>query len=46
MLQQQFDNYEPNQNLATKLKFNWLNFINKDPKFWVVMGSKVIFRYD
>ena len=29
-----------------KLKFDWLNFINKDPKFWVLMGSKVIFRYD
>ena len=29
-----------------KLKFDWLSFINKDPEFWVLMGSKVISRYD
>ena len=29
-----------------KLKFDWLNFINKDPKFWGLMGSKVISWYD
>ncbi len=28
-----------------KLKFDWLDLINTYSKFWVLMGSKVIFRY-
>ena len=41
-LQQQIDNYEPNDNLANrKFEFDWLNFTNKDPKFWVLMGSNI-----
>ena len=29
-----------------KLEFDWLNFINKDSKFWVPFGSKIIPSYD
>ena len=34
-VQWQLDNYKPNNNLARyiKLEFDWLNFINKGPKF-------------
>ena len=29
-----------------KLKFDWPHFINKEPKFWDRMVSRIILEYD